>query len=249
MKKLVALVLACICASSLYAQDVKPEIKSGVPQGTDLSRVFRSAELNAYANMIRAQAEYRKALVEEAMAPSKIALNYAEAALKEEQAAYIRKMREVLDYEFKRIQTEDILNQRKILDIEWNCNLCNGLKSGKTDKTTWIGLDYMCSAVIPAETIKKAFFRKVEPLDASNFMANAKGGKVKNFDGGTVGDLLDFARENDFSFKKYRSGHAEILTLLGDLSEPADKEIERCRALTERLRAKSINVWQLPNNR
>lgn len=248
MRKFVALILACT-GGAVHAQttELKPQVTS-VDQNT-LSRLARSGELNAYAQLIKAEAEYKRAVVEEMLAFSRHTLNMADAHLKDEQAAYIKTVRGIVEYEFGRIRTEDAWNSHLTLNLELKINLCRPLKTGVMNSNVWAGLEPLIDQVVPPAVVKKSMFREVKALDKKNFYPNTKGKESLDFPGGTMGELLDFARENDLSFTKYKAGHGEVLTFLMDIAEPAEVQLEKYKVATERIRGKAIPTPALPNTR
>lgn len=239
----ILVLLSCCCPVFSQTVEIKPQV-TNVDQNT-LDRFARSGELNAYANLIRARAEYRRVLVEEAMVFAKNYQTIADGNLKNQQAAYIGLVREILEYEFNRIKEEDRFNTHTIRTIELHISHCNCLKKGCTNQAAWMGLDYLTDTVIPSATVKKVMFKKVNNLDKKNFVCNDKG-EVKNFEGGKLGNLIDFLKDNNYSVVKYGDAHEVLLDMLIDLAEPAEKEIEYCKSMSERIRSKSLPVFQPP---
>src|SRR5688572_3464504 len=97
-------------------------------------------DLTGVAELIRARTDYQRMLIEAKLAHSKERLNQAEAEKKFAEAAYLRKMLQVLQYEFDRVVREEIEVRSKIQEVEWWASRCAGLKIGVVHEVTFEGL-------------------------------------------------------------------------------------------------------------
>lgn len=162
-------------------------------------------------------------------------------------AAYADQMLEVLKHEYRRVVIQEKEADRQALEIELKINLTLDLKRGITNKGVFIGLDYLFTYVIPSSIVAEQMTKKIENLGLENFMSNKeRKDQIKSFNGGSLGQLMLFVKDNDYSFAPWSEGHIIILKMFDGFDKAAYTRIAQLEDHMDKIRKGTLPVWQLP---
>lgn len=206
----------------------------------------KADDLRAYADLLRAQTDYQRMLIQARLADAEIQLKQAQAELAHAKAEQIRLQTEILRHEYARLVAEENIVSQRILDIELKANLVRPLRLGRIDQGVLIGLDYFLRVIVPVGVVKDVMWKKVDPLPVENFVAGETGEPVKPFPGGNLGRLYSFLKSSGCSLAEWSQGHLVMIEMLEAFTKAADDRIEQYHKYMEEIRLGTAKLWQLP---
>lgn len=203
-------------------------------------------DLAGTAEIIKAKTDYQRMLVEAQLSSAKALELRATAELKFAQAAYYRKMLQVLEYEFNRLQREEINVKARMAEVEFYASRCAGLKIGEVTDVTFYGLRWLLVAVLPSDVIAAEAGKVLPELSEDNFIATHTV-PVRAFPGGNLGQLFKFLEKNRYSMAEWSDAHMSVLKFMASVTAAVDARIQRYVNYMDGIRAGSLDVWKLPN--
>ncbi|MEZ4749406.1 MAG: hypothetical protein R3B54_01905 [Bdellovibrionota bacterium] len=218
-------------------------------------------DLSGLANLMEAQNDYRRTLIEARLAESEIQLNqaktalayaeatknYAEVALINTKIAHLNLYMQAMAYELNRVMHEQANINVKIKRITVQAELCAGLALGDTSYGAFQCLRYFRRHVIPTSIQQKTLFKEVAAMEASEFISNFGQGETIAFPGGNVGKLIQFLEKQNYSVEPYGAAHSELMEFLNAVTSETERKLQEYYRYMDGIRAGTLNVFELPN--
>ena len=245
MRFIVAAIVVLITNQISYAQIKVDKLEQSIKNDISTNKIGRN-DLKGFIELQKIKNDRERLAIEASAIHASNYQKMGEGAYKFAIAAYSNQMLEILKYEFKRIILIEKEFDRIRLNHELKINLALDLKSGKTNKGTWIGLDHIFKFMIPSTILEKELFKEVPKIPSNNFIYNVKKDKDLEFPGGNLGEFLEFLKENDCSTKPYSKAHLILLNLFSNLDTIANKNIEYVSNDIEKIRKTALPVFKVP---
>jgi hypothetical protein len=215
--------------SAAEAKAMAEALKAGADaRRTDLLSPLEAAKM---------EAETQKLFAEAVKTISEAHLNEAKTAQCYAEIERLRQRMRITEYEFGRITSADYKMNEGITFIEQNTNLTKSLIMGKASMKTWIGLETLMMRFGNVDIISQAMFDiPVPEIPADQFISNEYSGNAIAFKGGNLGEFYNFVKDNDLSFKKFGTGHKQIMRVVSMVCKAADLAIMDLRNVNQAIR-------------
>jgi hypothetical protein len=118
------------------------------------------------------------------------------------------------------------------------------LALGRANWQTWVGLEYLMERTADADIIVTTMFDiPVEPLPGSEFVQNGMMLPAPDFPGGNLGELYNFVRDNDLSFRQFGKSHKYIMKVLAMVEKAGELRIDELRDINQAIRLTIASIF------
>ena len=239
MRKLLVLMMSLLIPLASYSADDKDysdRLKS-LGEAAESNEKAAATRLLAPAEKAKLQAETAKLLQEAQLLISEAQLNEAKRMMLLQEIERLKQQMRITEYEFQRIVRADYEMERELSRIRGNVNLVRSLILGRASWHTWLALEELMLSVGDVDAMVEVIHATTVPaLDKTQFISNIYGGGSKEFPGGNLGELYEFVRRNNFSFKKYGESHRTILKMVAIMSKAAELRVKELQNINQSIR-------------
>ena len=182
------------------------------------------------------EAETVKLIAEAEKALSEANLNAARTQQIYQEIEALKQRMRIADYEFQRIASADFVLQQETSELERNANLVRPLVLGRASWKTWVGLEYLIMKSGDPEIIGQVMFDVPVPLLSGAQFISAYQLPVSDFTGGNLGELYQFARNNDLSFRPFGEAHKMIMKIVVMINKAVELKEAELRDINQSIR-------------
>lgn len=200
----------------------------------------------AYAELIKAQATYVVAMAEANLKNAQAELFLAQAAHEWERVRQLRLLVNRLELELKRARKQEHAVEAQIKKVTEHARRINLLKMGRSSKYVHASLFFILTQVVPSAVVGDTLGRDVGSFQARDFVPNKKDREAVAFEGGNVGQLLEFIKANDFSFSPFSPAHLEVVEAMEAIEAAADEETAKLNTFIQELMNRKFEPVQEP---
>ncbi len=182
------------------------------------------------------EAETAKLIAEAYKLLSEAHLNEARTQQIYQEIAALQQRMRIAEYEFQRIAAADYQLRVETAEIERSANLVRPLMLGRASWKTWVGLEHLIMKCGDADIVTAVMFDVPVPeIPGAQFLSNY-GDPVPDFEGGNLGLLYAFARDNDLSFRSFSPAHQLIMKVVAMINKAVELKEAELRDINQSIR-------------
>lgn len=189
-----------------------------------------SDNVKAYADLVRAEGEYRIAVAQSELLFAQANLTNAQAAHEWQRVRELTLLVNRRALELRRLAKLEYKIQQQAQQLEDRTISLQVIKTGRTSPYVFQALRFIEMRAIPAPLLAEVMSTHIRAYEADHFVPNKPGAEPLDFEGGNLGQLLSFAEKRQFSFAPFSPAHLEVLQGLGKLEQAVIDRTVQLRA-------------------
>ncbi len=240
--KSTVLALSLALAPSAYAEETDAQRSKAIADAAKAQAEANRTRVLTSAEKEKLEAETTKLIAEAYKLLSEANLNAARTQQIYQEIAALQQRMRMAQYEFERVAAADYELEQETAELERNANLVRPLMLGRANWKTWAGLEALIMKCGDADIVTTVMFTiEIPNLAATEFISNY-GTAVPDFDGGNLGLLYSFARDNDLSFRPYGPAHQSIMKVVAMINKAVELKEAELRDINQSIRLTIVRI-------